>query len=434
MGLYNQIVWQYSQGHLAYSSLLNKFDLADRFRPILFFIVPVYKIFPHVKTLLFIQVVMMALAAVPIYQLAKLKTKHEVFALSISFAYLFFIGVQTLMMDDFHELAFLPFFLGWLFYFLETKNQKGYWISFLGALFVREYIGLYLAVIGCYILITRRGFFLATRSIFLGLLWSVVVIFFVMPHLGQREYGGFLNHNQSFSSEIFYLVAHPIYTVSNLVLPIIKVKTTATALLLFLLLPIFYPPILLLIGFQLASRFLDLSHPYRWTLYYHYSGDRAVFLAVGAIYGALRIKRLVLDKFKKYTLQVLAISIFGITILEQIFMSVPSKLLVNRDYFQQKPYMQDINSVLTLIPKDSSVVTQNNLLPHLSQRNKIYLFPNINNSDYVLADLRPGQDSYNFFGFTPEQIKSILDNLVASKQYSLLTKKGDVYLLQRSPK
>lgn len=432
LGMYDQIVWKYSQGQLAFSSYTQKLDLADRFRPILFLIVPFYKLFPSPKTLLFIQVIVLSLAAIPLYLLARLKTKHEYFSLTIVVAYLFFVGVQAIMLDDFHELAFLPVFLGWLFYFLEAKKIKGYWLAFLGALCVREYVGFYLAVIGFYILITRRGFILGLRSILIGLGFSSVVIFFIMPSLGQKEYGGFLQSRRSFSSELFYLITNPFYTLSNLVWPLVKLKTTVISVGLYLFIPLFYPPLLLLVVFQLASRFLDQSHPYRWTLYYHYSGELAVILAVSTIFGAIRIKELVGDRFKKYVFGFLAAGLLSVTLFEQLFMTVPLKLLVNKNFYQQPAFIQDINSVISLIPDDSSVVTQNSLAAHLSQRNEIYLFPNIKQADYLIADLRPHQDDYNFFGFLPDKTKALIDKLLTSKEYSLVTKKGDVYLLKRN--
>lgn len=432
LGMYDQIIWNYSQGHLAYSSYTEKLDLADRFRPVLFLIVPFYKIVPSPKTLLFIQVIVLSLAAIPLYLLARLKTKHEYFSLTIAVAYLFFVGVQAIMLDDFHELAFLPLFLGWLFYFLETKKMKGYWLAFLGALMVREYVGFYLAVIGFYILITKRGFVLGLRSLLIGLAFSSVVIFFIMPSLGQKEYGGFLQSRQSFSSELFYLITNPFYTLNNLVWPLIKLKTAIASLGLYLFIPLFYPPLLLLVVFQLASRFLDQSHPYRWTLYYHYSGELAMILAISTIFGAIRIKELVPNRFKKYIYTFLAVCIFSVTVFEQIFMTVPLNLLLSNDLYQRPANIQDITEVMSEIPDKASVVTQNNLASHLSQREKIYLFPHINESEYVMADLRPHQDDYNFFGVSPDKTKSLIDDLVVSKKYGLVTKKGDIYLLRKN--
>lgn len=431
LGMYDQIVWKYSQGQLAYSTYTEKYDLADRFRPILFFIIPIYKLFPDARTLLFIQVIVISLAAIPLYLLSRLKTKNDYFALAVSTSYLFFVGVQAIMLDDFHELAFLPVFLAWLFYFLETKNQKGYWLAFLGALFVREYVGFYLAVIGFYILITRQGFVLAVRSILLGLGWSSLAIFFIMPNLGQKAYGGFLQNQQSFKDELLYLITNPLFTLSNLIWPLVKLKTAITSLILYLFIPLFYPPLFLLVIFQLASRFLDLSHPYRWTLYYHYSGELAVFLAVGTIFGAIRIKELVPNIFKKHVFLFLAVCLFLATIFEQIFMTVPLKLLVNKDFYQTPPFIQNVNSVLKLIPNSASVATQNNLAAHLSRRNNIYLLPRVNGAEYILVDLRPHQDNFNFFGFLPEEVKPFIDNLIAEKKYELVIKKEEVYLLKK---
>ena len=45
-----------------------------------------------------------------------------------------------------------------------------------------------------------------------------------------------------------------------------------------------------------------------------------------------------------------------------------------------------VRSLMAQIPPDASVSAQDELLPHLSHRHGIYLFPTIEGADYILMD------------------------------------------------
>lgn len=50
--------------------------------------------------------------------------------------------------------------------------------------------------------------------------------------------------------------------------------------------------------------------------------------------------------------------------------------LTKAEYWKEESWMEDTRSLLALVPKEASVATQQNLVPHLSHRKEIYLvFP-----------------------------------------------------------
>jgi uncharacterized membrane protein len=123
LALYDQIIWLYSQNKKPYSTLVNRLDLADRFRPIIFTLVPLYWLQPDVRLLLIAQAVILVSGLFPIFLLARNVLKDGFSALVISISYLLFIGIQSFIIDDFHEICFLPPLLLWFFYFFLPKRN-----------------------------------------------------------------------------------------------------------------------------------------------------------------------------------------------------------------------------------------------------------------------------------------------------------------------
>lgn len=458
LGLYDQIVWHYSRGEIAYSSLMEKTDLADRFRPILLPVALVYLIVPSAITLLIIQGLVLTLAAVPLYLVAKKKTGSLLFSYGIAGAFLLFVGIQSVFVDDFHEVAFFPLFLAWLFYFLETNNWKWYWICFVLVLSVREYAGFTLASIGGYMLFAKKPLKQSLLTIVLGGLWSWGIINVWLPLMGQKSYKGFLGGEENFSSEVASLITNPVFTIQHLLTPLVKIKTVIVSFASFAFLPLFSFPILIPIAFQFTQRFLDLSHPYRWTPYLHYSTELAVFLAVGSIEGAVNLVNYIsrhpepsdsegegsrmdyrsihgilhcaLASFRMTNYTAIAFIIILFVGLEQLLQPVPLKLLTKMDFYKEKPYMNDIREILKTIPSDASLAAQNNLAPHVSSRKQLCMLPKLCNAEYILIDIRPGQDMFNFGGMSKEDVASLSGRL-KEEGYKAVEHKGDVYLFKK---
>jgi uncharacterized membrane protein len=433
LALYEQIIWKYSQGKIAYSSLINRLDLADRFRPTMLLAVPLYKVLPDTKTLLIFQAGLIASSAIPVFLLAVRKTKNHFLSLTIAAASLLFVGSQSLTMNDFHELAFLPVFIALIFFFLDKKQWGAYFLTVILALGVREYVGFIIGAIGISLFFMKIPKKVALITCVLGFIWSISVILIIMPQFGQNSYKGFLGGGQGFDQELIYIITNPKFLLYNLLQPNVKINTLFVSFASFGFLPLLYPPLLLPILTQFLLRFLDLSHPYRWTYYYQYSADLAILLAIATIYANPYFEK-ILNRIKIMWIRFpISYLLLLSLIITQILVATPIKLLIHKEFFQAQPYMADNNQMLNHIPPNASLATQNSLASHLAKRDQLSILPDINNAEYIALDLHPNQDRFNFYSLTDTDMKDLLIKL-QKDNYMQIYNQGDAYLLKKIDK
>lgn len=426
--IYDQALWLYSRLETPYSTLNFRVDLADRFRPVMIPISALYWFSENERVILIFQAVILAAGVFPIWLIARRKLPW-ILAVLAAFLYVDFIGIQSTAVYDFHEIAILPFFLAWLFYFLEKERWRSFFVTLILCLSVREHVGFLLATLSIYIFWVKKNLKVAVATGVVSLAWSVLAIALLMPWLGQGYYASFVQEGDTLTSAILGYIRRPDLAVGNFFMPGEKIKTLFWSFFSFGLLPLGYLALIPSILFQFASRFLDMLHPIRWTLFFHYSADLAILLAIGTIYGS----RLILDKLSRYQSLPLFLAIFLIAahMGSNIILDAPLKNLLKPQFWQEEPWMQDTRLVLSMVPADASVETQNNLLPHLSHRKEIYILPIIRNADYVVFDLHPGQNDWNFYTDNLDLATEQFKNLVTSGQYKPILSAGDAYLLRR---
>jgi len=127
LGIFQQALWNSLNGNLFYETpdLYNNPTgsfLGVHFSAIMFLLVPIYAIHSGPETLLVLQSLVIALAALPLYKLAShiLRTKFR--GLSIAAIYLLYFPIHLLNSYDFHLEAFLPLFIFSFSYFLVVKK------------------------------------------------------------------------------------------------------------------------------------------------------------------------------------------------------------------------------------------------------------------------------------------------------------------------
>lgn len=421
LAIYDQAIWLYSRFKLPFSTLTGKIDFADRFRPILVLLAPFYWFWPNVRFLLIFQAFILTASSYPLFLLSQRVLKNSLFSLSIITAYLLFPGIQSIAVDDFHEIALLPLFLSLFFLFLELKKWRLYFLSLIFSLLVREYVGFLMAFLGVYVFFVKRKPKIGLVTFLLGLSWSLITIWLVMPLFGSFSYYSFLEEGDTLNQALSKFFSNPILILKGLIDSPIKLRTIFYSFFAFSFLPLLHPLILLPILYQFLSRFLDYVHQYRWSILFHYSGELAVLMAVGSIYGARKIK-------SSLCLPGLVISI----LLVQILMPTPIKVLLNKDFYQEAGWVEDNHEALRKIPPRVSVAAQNNLVPHLSHREKIFILPKIGEAEYIVVDLHKGQDKWNFYSLTLEKTRELIKGLVESGKYKKYYQKGEIIILKRS--
>jgi len=157
--------------------------------------------------------------------------------------------------------------------------------------------------------------------------------------------------------------------------------------------------------FILSPFLLSNYRPY-YLLGIHYPFYVIPLIFIGAIYGLLRLDRGA-KIFNLRTMMVVTL-LFAVCISP---LSPISKVFTTQDYVNYSPIefsldqnKKSLNDLISLVPSDASVLTQNVVFPHVSNRINAYVIPFsdyeqpvkmgeyvdhlINSSDYVLLDMK----------------------------------------------
>ena len=153
----------------------------------------------------------------------------------------------------------------------------------------------------------------------------------------------------------------------------------------------------------------------------------AILLAILGIYGACKLEKII--KHGNFWLCVSLIVLFNTLIIDVINKS-PIHSIFKSQLFTKSSWMKDNDAIIQFVPPGVSVAAQNNLFPHLSQRNEIYLLPEINNAQYIGVELHGGPNAFS--PLQKEEVQKLIDGLIAKNEYSIDYHRGDAMLLRKN--
>jgi uncharacterized membrane protein len=185
LGIFSQSYWNLLHGHgfantgeSMDGSLVSHFGI--HFSPTLLLLVPFYSLWPTPLTLLIGQAAAVALATVPLYRLVR-RDVGGAAALVLALMLLAVPNFAFAGIRDFHDANFLPVFLLGAFWALENRRWGWFVAMAIGALGVREEMGITIAMLAAYALVRRYGLKTALGIAALGLVWMAFAIRVVMP-------------------------------------------------------------------------------------------------------------------------------------------------------------------------------------------------------------------------------------------------------------
>ncbi|MDP2659170.1 MAG: DUF2079 domain-containing protein, partial [Dehalococcoidia bacterium] len=194
MAIYDQVVWNISQGRWFETSLeyyVYNF-LGDHLSLGLTFLAPLYWIFASPRVLIVMQPLAMALAGLPVYWWAR-KRLGPGSALSVGLAYLVFTPTIYVIAIDFHDIVLAAPLLSFAAYFMLEGDARRFALFAFLALLVKEEVGLLVTILGLYWLVGRRRYVFGAGTAVLGLAWALVAIGIIIPSFnpeGQYYYLG----------------------------------------------------------------------------------------------------------------------------------------------------------------------------------------------------------------------------------------------------
>lgn len=402
--------------------------LGVHFSLILYLFAPLYALFQDPKTLLVLQSLMLGLGALPLYLIAKEKTKSIIFAQAIAIVYLLYPAMYNMNLYDFHELSFAPTIIFFALYFLETDKYRFFWIFFALALFIKEEVALSGLFLGLYIIFAKKERKFGVLVSIISLIYFIATTNIFMPFFGQpynfidRYLELTSSKYNSYAGIIYNVIIHPLFA-----LQLIFLNTKKLLYLIGLLLPVIFLPLFSGIAFILVipSLLINLlsSYPPQYSLYCQYNGVIIPFLFFATIVGYNNFPKII-KKYRNLIPYILIILTITITL------SATLRLILDRDFLllMNTPENIALNNILKKIPSNASVASMENIVPHLTQRKEVWLFPVINNAEYVLFNI---SETANYWPIGRLGTHDLLKNLLLKKEYGVLDFTGTYVLLKR---
>ncbi len=377
LGIFDQTVWLMSRFKGATSTIRGMNLFGDHMAPILFFLVPLYWVRLNVYGLLLIQTFALAMGALPIYLIARDKLESHWPALGLAAAYLVFPAMQYMNLFDFHpETLAVPLLL-FAVLAVERKRYVWFYVCCGFAVITKEDMALavlVLAVIVYFMYDKKTG-----RNVALGAAaYFLIMVFLVIPRFGSEgfQYSGRLKlFGPNLTKAVYNIFRHPRNTVRVLVTRAnitYTLQLLAPVAFLCLLAPVFLLPALPAFLINIASDFAN-----QHTITYHYTAAIVPFIFLACVFGLKRLKDWASGgiKWRRVVCAVAAIVVLlGLSFNFFLGPSPVSATFKSADYSNDH-HIDVIREGLSKIPANVPTSAQIYLLPHLTERKKIYMFP-----------------------------------------------------------
>lgn len=434
LGFFDQIIWKASTGDLvAYSTLAKENLLADHFQVVLYFLAPLYWIKNDVRMILIAQAFLVVIAGYPLYYLSKLVSKNIIFSFSAVLSYLLFLGTQWLILNEFHQTFLLPIFLILIFYSLHEKKKWIYWFGITGLIITKEEFGLLAAALGLLVLIKYPWKIIGIVTIILGISSFFILIYMLMPFLsinGVYSHFDFGIAGYTPIDVIKKSLTDPLFFIKSMTEPSVKIKTVFDSFLAFGFLPLISPLYLLPVVENFVTRFIYAGPQFtKWVNINQHASPLGILLTIASLQsGVFIIKRFQVRN--KHIWSLLGMYLTVMSLGQNIYLHGPVNSIFKKQLFETQTWMKDNNEIINQVPSNVSVAAQNSILPHLSQRREIYLLPEINQAEYIVADLHDGPNKYS--PLTKKETENLLSELVVSGKYTIVNQKGETILFKKT--
>jgi uncharacterized membrane protein len=426
LGFTDQVLWNFLRGQWFRMSLYQgaatwntELDLSHIARPdsllafhaepMLLLFVPMYAVGAGATALLIVQAVAVAAGAIPAYRLGHHLSDSAICGVAVSAAYLLSPLGQWAVLADFHTSTLAaPLLLFSLERLIVGRAPRQALLLAALACSAREDVGPAVACIGVALLLTRERKTIGPARqriglayLALGTLWTILALLVI------RSYSGAFS---PFSVR---------YTLDLAALARPTVTAYATTLLLSggwlgLLAPLALLPALPSLALNVLS-----TSPWMAAGQAHYSSLVLPFVTLGAAAG--------LSRFRSHARTAAALALVATTAVAYVMAGAAP---VGGNYAPAAITGHSVvaNTIADAIPPTAGVSASSSLVPHLSHRARLYVFPAVLDADYVYVDLHasPAPTSAG-------DMYLRVQGMLASGDWQVARNEDGLLLLQRSP-
>lgn len=438
MAIYDQVLWNTAQGRFFQISITpdTPLYLARHFSPLLVVLVPLYWVRPDPTTLLATQALLLGLAGLPLYWLARDKLHSSWLGLSVLAAYLLQPATAYVALFDFHQVALAAPLLSLALYLVLSRRDT-YFVLVVGLLFlIKEEMGLVGAALGILVILLQRRWRIGLSLAVGGVMWTLVIVRLVIPRLnpaGVYIYDALYATLGSTPREMVLSALHDPGSVVDIVLAPDKVEYLQKLLVPLGGLPLLGAPVLGVALPVLASVLLTDKMPPE-LIRLQYSATLLPPLIAATALG-LSWLRAWAGRFWQALAPAMGAFLVGSSILgAYLYGPLPGAREFNLLAYQPSPRLNTARQIMALIPADASIVAQSNLLPQLCHRRVAQLFgysdPKLR-PDYYFIDTDPSVVRYPYPQDWDRPYAEAVERLRADANYKVAAEAEGYLLLER---
>ena len=386
-----------------------------------------YLIHAGPETLIVLLTAVLALGALPAYWIAHRRLDHRGAALAFAAMYLLSPAIQAANLADFHIVSMTGALLLFAWYFLLRGHTWAFVLMAGLCTLAKEEVGLIVGLMGVYAALVLRRRLLGITVAVLAFAWVALSFGVIIPYFSGGRASLFITR---YAEAIALLRAYPGELLAgNLGWPV--PGTTVTYLQHLLassgVLALLGPLQLAVSAPALAINGLSNS-TWQHGGGAHYSAEAIPALLVAAIFGtgwlAARAQRW-LRLPRADVVLVLALIALSMAVIEsrQEGILPPAKRFAWPGGAVRADRLAPLRE---RIPADAVVSAQSNVFPHLSGREKIYVFPTIDDAEYVLLDVAGTSDPLQI-----DELYAAANALLDNPQFALLAGDDGLLLFKR---
>ncbi|MFH1182163.1 MAG: DUF2079 domain-containing protein [Candidatus Woesearchaeota archaeon] len=446
LGIFDQTLWGLAHGKVIFSTVVGDYLFAHHSFFLFFPLSLLYKVAPKVELLLALQCLVMAAGVLPLFKLAKSKLGGKA-ALVVAVAYLIYPAMNYITLEDFHIESFAVTTILFGLYFLERKKEMLFFLMAVLTALIKEDAAIAGVALGLYALVIKRRWKIGMAA---AVISSAIFLFateLFIPYFseaGTFSVSGFGALGSTPLEVVKNALLNPIGTLSAIASP------ERLAYLAMMLLPTgglsLLAPELLVWALPAFSINMLSEAPQLHSIFFHYNANIIPFIFLALIAGLSRARKMLEAHQLKWGITALQANaaIMALVLSASVFSAYYYGPLPGARNFSYSSY--DFNSgdakaareLSAMIPSNASVSASNTAVPHLSQRELIYVFPNPFHkawyltdekkvtADYVLLSLTPSTEGI----YTGEEFIGYVNELLNDEQYGIIAGKGSWLLLK----
>ncbi|MBI2864144.1 MAG: DUF2079 domain-containing protein [Chloroflexi bacterium] len=434
LGIFDQVIWNTSQGRLFDETVMIEYTstlLGNHFSPILLFFVPLYWLFSDARVLLIAQTAALAAGALPVYWLARDKLGSRPAALALASSYFLFPALHYVNLFDFHEVAIASPFIGFAIYFLVNRRYRPFAVCLFFALISREEIAVVTVGLGVWIIILQRQRLIGTAVLATGAIYGYLTIMVLIPHFqGANEYYYVVRYahlGKSVGEIAKTVFLNPLYVLELLTSP------QRIEYVLHLLVPLGLLPTLgldlLALSFPSFTYLLLSNYKEMYDVTNQYSAVLIPPIFLASVHGVGVLMRRKRGNGNLYLWAAVSYVLVSSAVSYYLYSPGPfSQRFRPERYVIDEHTAQGLQIIDTMISPKASVSAQTDLVPHLSHRKEIYVFPYLHNAKYVLLD-RYGRT----WPLKKSQFDYAVEDLQSNPAYELILDQNGYLLFRRKP-